>query len=123
MEKIKNSLIIASYLLLMAVFFAGGYALGQRGDAAVPIAEATPGAIRAVSVEIPEEAEPVTVYTIIMENSNLYLYSVTDGVNTEMARHKISETIFPASDIEMLKNGVTFDNLGDAQELLENFVS
>lgn len=123
MEKIKNSLIIASYLLLMAVFFAGGYALGQRGDAVAPVAEATPGAVRAVSVEIPEDAEPVTVYTIIMENSNLYLYSVTDGVNTEMARHKISETVFPASDIEMLRNGVTFDNLGDAQELLENFVS
>lgn len=124
MEKLKNSLIIASYVLLMTLFFAGGYAVGNIK--AVPedtAASAVTPAEDTVSAPPVIEEEKVTVYTVIMENSDLYLYSVTDGVNTEIARHKISEGIFPARDMDMLRNGVTMDNLGDAQELFENFVS
>lgn len=123
MEKIKNSLIIASYVLLMTAFFAGGYAFGSHKNDTVGVVEATYEPVRAVSAETEAEEEKVTVYTVIMEGSDLYLYRVTDGVNTEIARHKISEGVFPAVDVEMLKNGVTTDNLGDAQEIFENFVS
>ena len=128
MEKFKNSIIIASYVLLMTLFFAGGYAFGSRKtppaeekntvvSAAIPTGEAVKTAVTA------DEEEEVTVYTVIMEGSDLYLYSVTNGVNTEIARHKISEGIFPEGDMQMLRNGVTMDNLGDAQEMFENFVS
>lgn len=126
MEKIKNSFWIASYVLLMTAFFAGGYAFGSRPSIIGHVLEATPAPAEAVSAQtetMQEETEEVTVYTVIMENSDLYLYSVTNGVNTEIARHKLSEGVFPAKDVEMLRNGVTFDNFGDAQELLENFVS
>lgn len=126
MEKIKNSFLIASYVLLMTAFFAGGYAFGSHQGVTGGVIETTPVPAEAVSAQTEttqEETEEVTVYTVIMENSDLYLYSVTNGVNTEIARHKLSEVVFPAKDIEMLKNGVTFDNFGDAQELLENFVS
>ncbi len=127
MEKFKNSIIIASYVLLMTLFFAGGYAFGSRKtppaeekntvvSAAIPTGEAVKTAGMA-------DEEEVTVYTVIMEGSDLYLYSVTNGVNTEIARHKISEGVFPAGDMQMLRNGVTMDNLGDAQEMFENFVS
>lgn len=124
MEKLKNSLIIASYVLLMTAFFAGGYAFGSHSNVPAGVVQETPEAVRAVSAETDEEEdEELVVYTVIMENSELYLYRVTNGVNTEIARHKISEGIFPAKDIEMLRNGVTMDNLGDAQEMFENFVS
>lgn len=122
MEKLKNSLIIASYVLLMTLFFAGGFALGNYRsvpeDTAVSAVTPAEDTVPAAAQE-----EEVTVYTVIMENSDLYLYSVTNGVNNEIARHKISEGVFPAKDMEMLRNGVTMDNLGDAQELFENFVS
>lgn len=124
MEKLKNSAIIASYVLLIALFFAGGYAVGNiRVVPEDTMVSAVTPAEDTVSATPAREEEKVTVYTVIMENSDLYLYSVTGGVNTEIARHKISESIFPARDIDMLRNGVTMDNLGDAQELFENFVS
>lgn len=124
MAKIKNSLIITSYVLLMTLFFAGGYAFGSRSGVSKEVKITPEAAVRAVSAETTvTEEKKVTVYTVIMEGSDLFLYSVTDGVNTEIARHKISEGIFPAKDMEMLKNGVTLDNLGDAQEMFENFVS
>lgn len=125
MNKIKNSFIIASYLLLMAVFFMGGYALGgykgePTGVVQATIAPEKPEAVNAVNIE---EAEEMTVYTVIMENGVLKLYSVTGEENTLLGSEEISENIFPREDIEMLKNGVTMDNIGDAQELFENFVS
>ncbi len=124
MEKIKNSLLIASYVLLMTVFFAGGYVFGSHQGETVPVVRQTYEPVRAVNAETEiETEESVTVYTVILDGSDLYLYSVTNGVNSEIARHKISEGVFPAADVEMLRNGVTLDNLGDAQELFENFVS
>jgi hypothetical protein len=119
----KNSLIIASYVLLVAIFFAGGYAFGNYKIEGVVQSTEAPRPVEAVSAANISEAEEVTVYTVIMENGVLKLYSVTDGEKTQIAGQKISENIFPKQDIEMLKNGVTTDNLGDAQELFENFVS
>ncbi len=124
MENIKNSLLIASYVLLMTVFFAGGYVFGSHQGETAPAVRQTYEPVRAVNAETEiETKESVTVYTVILDGSDLYLYRVTDGVNNELARHKISEGVFPAGDIEMLRNGVTLDNPGDAQELFENFVS
>lgn len=124
MEKIKNSLIITSYVLLVTLFFAGGYAVGsyKKPSEEAVVSAVTPAEDAVNAANITEEEE-VTVYTVIMENSDLYLYRVTNGVNNEIARHKISEGVFPARDMEMLRNGVTLDNLGDAQEMFENFVS
>ncbi len=106
----------------MTVFFAGGYAFGSHQSETAPAVSRTYEPVREVNAKT-ETEESVTVYTVILDGSNLYLYSVTDGLNTEIARRKISEGVFPADDVEMLKNGVTLDNRGDAQELFENFVS
>lgn len=125
MNKIKNSMIIASYVLLIAVFFMGGYALGGYNKDVTGVVQATvsPGYGEAVNAVNIEEAEEMTVYTVIMENGILKLYSVTGGVSTLLGSEEISENIFPREDIELLKNGVTMDNIGDAQALFENFVS
>ena len=125
MNIIKNSLIIASYVLLIAVFFMCGYAFGnykiEPADVAVatyePVSEA---AVNAVKMD---EKEEVTVYMVLMENDVLNLYSVNGGEKILLGSEKISANIFPREDIEMLKNGITTDNLAEAQELFENFVS
>ena len=36
---------------------------------------------------------------------------------------EISENVFPSEDIDELKKGVEFDNLDEAQQMFENFVS
>lgn len=125
MDKFKNSIIIAAYVLLMTVFFMGGYAFGSYRTEPTEVVKATaePRTEEAVSAVNVREAEEMTVYTVIMEDGVLYLYSVTGEERTQIASEKISESIFPKDDMEKLRNGVTTDNIGDAQELFENFVS
>lgn len=116
----KNTLIVCAYVLLMVLFFFGGYAMG--------------GARRETTVAVSATPEPVTVpaavagpqkarYELVLENSELFLYK-RDGESSELLySHPIIETVFPREDVEELRNGVWFDSLDDAQSLLENFVS
>lgn len=124
MDKIKNSLIIASYVLLMTLFFIGGFALGTYKSAPQGVIQATDMPKQnSVSAANIEETKETSVYTVIMEEKALNLYRVTGGKYTLLAYKNISESVFPKNDVIMLKDGVTFDNLGDAQEMFENFVS
>lgn len=125
MNKIKNSMVIASYVLLMTLFFIGGFALGtyKREPEGVVQATDTPLQNSVVSAANIENTKEMSVYTVIMEDKSLNLYRVTGGEYTLLAYKNISEKVFPKNDVTMLKNGVTFDNLGDAQEMFENFVS
>ncbi len=125
MNKIKNSMVIASYVLLMTLFFIGGFALGTYKSEPEGVVQATdtPKQNSVVSAANIENTKEMSVYTVIMEDKSLNLYRVTGGEYTLLAYKNISEKVFPKNDVTMLKNGVTFDNLGDAQEMFENFVS
>lgn len=121
MMKTKNTLIICAYVLLMTLFFFGGYAAGgmRRNEiAAVPTSEPVSVPVAAVNPD-----QSVIQYELILDHSELFLYK-KDGEDTELLySHPISENIFPREDMEELKNGVYFETLEDAQSLLENFVS
>ena len=125
MNKIKNSLTIAAYVLLMTLFFCGGFALGAYKSRPQTIETKTDEVSQksVVGVANISNDREKTVYTVIMEEASLNLYRITGNNYTLLAYKNISERVFPKSDITMLKDGVTFSNLGDAQEMFENFVS
>ncbi len=115
MKILKNSLIISSYLLLTAVFFASGYAIGNtQGKNAAPVTNDT-DTVSAVSQG--------RIYFLALEDGTLNLYRISGGEREVMESEKIAEDIYPSSDIKELKNGITFDNLPDAQLVFEDFVS
>lgn len=116
----KNTLIVCAYVLLMVLFFFGGYTMGGLRSEKMVAVSATPEPVNVpVAVSGPQKAR----YELILENSELFLYK-RDGDSSELLySHPIIENVFPREDVEELKNGVSFDNLDDAQSLLENFVS
>ena len=100
MKILKNTLIVSSYVLLVALFFGGGYAIGRIG----------------VSDSVPTPMP--TVAAVEEVNAN----DVRDN-KTAILSEEISENVFPSEDIDELKKGVEFDNLDEAQQMFENFVS
>lgn len=117
MKILKNSIIISSYVLLALAFFFGGYAAGKRPENRTVMNN---------SEEV-KEVEAVTplksIYYLVIEDDALNLYNISNGERLLVASEVISENIYPSEDIRELKNGVTFDNIEDAQALFENFVS
>lgn len=118
MYKEKHTLLICAYTLLMALFFCGGYAIGTGIDS---FSDKTNP--QTVSVSAVEENVSENQFELILDRSELFLYKKIGERRELLYSHPISESIFPQSDIEQLKQGVYFDNLSDAQSLLENFVS
>ena len=54
----------------------------------------------------------------------VYFKLINVGNNkTAILSEEISENVFPSEDIDELKKGVEFDNLDEAQQMFENFVS
>ena len=119
-EKTKNILIVAAYVLLMVLFFFGGYTVGgiQQKQLAV-VSTPQPNIIPAAAINGASSIK----YQLILINSELFLYKNSDDTHELLYSHPITEHIFPPEDIEELKNGIYFDKLSDAQSLLENFVS
>lgn len=122
MKKMKNTVIIASYVLLMALFFSGGYALGKIGtekDIADTVPIPTPETVETVFEKKAESPN----YEVIIENGKLIIYKCI-GENKELiTSEEISENVFPRDDVEELKKGVRFERLEGAQQMFENFVS
>lgn len=121
MKILKNTLIISSYLLLIALFFSGGYALGRRGaesDAPVPEATAYPA-----WTEEKTENTAAPEYEVIIEDEVLKIYKCIGKSKSVVTSEKISERVFPPQDIAELREGVRFERLEEAQQLFENFVS
>ena len=117
-EKAKNILIVAAYVLLMVLFFFGGYTVGgiqqkQLAVVSTPQPHTIPAAAMNTSVK----------YQLILINSELFLYKNAGDIHELLYSHPIPEHIFPPEDIEELRHGIYFDKLSDAQSLLENFVS
>ncbi len=117
-EKTKNILIVAAYVLLMVLFFFGGYTVGgiQQKQLAV-VSTPHPDIVPAVAID------GTAKYQLILINSELFLYKNSGNIHELLYSHPITEHIFPPEDIEELKHGIYFDKLSDAQSLLENFVS
>lgn len=118
MKKMKNTLIISSYLLLVALFFSVGYALGSAGTkgngSPVPVME---------TYEIPETEIETPEYELISEDGVLTIYRCIGSSRNVIMSEEISEDIFPKEDIEELREGVRFKRLEQAQQMFENFVS
>jgi hypothetical protein len=121
MKILKNTLIVSSYVLLVAVFFTGGYAVGKMGAAgeSEPIPSQMPKNMETVSQFVSAEPE----YEVIIENGTLKIYRCIGDERTVLSSEEISENVFPKDDIEELHKGVKFERLDDAQQLFENFVS
>lgn len=115
----KNTLIICAYVLLMALLFFGGYAIGGMQNSKVAVSATPQPVTLPAAVSGPQRAS----YELILENSELFLYKRLGQDSELLYSHPITENIFPREDMEELKNGILFDNLKDAQSLLENFVS
>ena len=126
MDKVKNSLIIAAYVLLVTVFFLGGYAFGSRTNTeTVTVSVTVTPAPRVISEGEPKKTgeESRRSYTVIIENGRLCLFKEENNERTLISSEEISENIYPAADIRELKAGINFDSMEKAQELFENFVS
>lgn len=121
MKNLKNTLIISSYVLLVALFFGGGYAIGRIGTTEKPSAVVvqTPPVIEAVAGQ--EVESPV--YEVIIEDGILKINKCIGEIKTVVVSEEISENVFPYDDIEELRRGVIFERLEQAQQMFENFVS
>ena len=121
MKNLKNTLIISSYVLLVALFFTGGYALGKIGGGKDEAAAPLPTMSAAMANVESEIKSPV--YEVIIEDGVLKIYKCIDDEKTVITSEEISESVFPREDVEELKKGVKFERLEAAQQMFENFVS
>lgn len=121
MKNLKNTLIVSSYLLLIALFFGGGFAIGRIGtdNKTQPAPTQTMPAVETIADN--EDKSPY--YELKAENGKLIIYKCIGDNKQVIASEEISENIFPKEDIEELNQGVTFDRLEEAQQMFENFVS
>ena len=120
MKILKNTLIVSSYVLLVALFFGGGYAIGRIGVSdSVPTPMPTVAAVE----EVNANDVKTTVYEVKVENGLLQINKCVGDNKTAILSEEISENVFPSEDIDELKKGVEFDNLDEAQQMFENFVS
>lgn len=117
MKILKRSILVSSYAVLTVLLFFGGYAMGNiRKNETVLVSPQPVEAVDAIS-------SVQNLYYLKLESDTLNLYSVSNGEKTLITGEKISSDIYPSDDVKDLLNGVTFDNIEDAQALFENFVS
>ena len=125
---IKNSktlryiLISASYVFLTAVFFLGGYYTGFKSGGSI-INESTAEAIVPAAAAPAAETILPQQYRVILEDSELRLYSDENGISRLISSEEISEGSFPTRDVAVLKEGVIFNRTQDALTFMENFLS
>ncbi len=71
-----------------------------------------------------EDTLPSVNYSIISAEDSIYLYEVShDGKKTELASGTINLELLPGDDQEVLKYGITTEDLGEALKLWEGYVS
>ena len=119
---LRYILISASYVFLTAVFFLAGYYAGfKSGGHIVP--ESTAEAIVPAAAAPAAETNIPQQYRVILEDSELRLYSDENGLSRLISSTEISEVSFPTRDVALLKGGVTFNRTQDALTFMENFLS
>lgn len=119
----RHITVIASYLFLTAFFFIIGYFAGIRNTETDSLREA----VSSVG-EVPHESAspyviPPATYRVILEDSELRLYSDENGISRLISSEEISEDAYPVSDIASLKKGFSYNSIDDAVTLIENFIS
>lgn len=67
--------------------------------------------------------EPIEYYRINLNASKLEMYKIKGEDVIEIREEEVAEDIFPADDIEMLKQGVQTENYETALSIWENFIS
>ena len=102
MKILKNTLIVSSYVLLVALFFGGGYAIGRIGVSdSVPTPMPTVAAVE----EVNANDVKTTVYEVKVENGLLQINKCVGDNKTAILSEEISENVFPSEDIDELKKG------------------
>ena len=117
--KIKNTLIITSYVLLVALFFATGYALGRKNTEPVPETVIAEDSVKTGGDSIIEAPD----YEVIYEGGKIKINKCIGDIKETITDEEIREGVFPPDDIAELKRGVRFERLEAAQQMFENFVS
>lgn len=120
--KIKNTLVISSYVLLMAILFSGAYVVGKTGMS--PKRQPTKPADGEEIVEVvSENTTYAPEYEVIYEDGKIIIYKCIGNIRSVVTSETVSENIFPKEDMEELRRGVKFERLENAQQMFENFVS
>lgn len=125
-ENLKYGIKTVSYVLIVALFFAIGYNTGKingRRAAEKLIAEkAEEASVTSVTEETAEYKTDKADYTVAVKNGRIVVTDNSDNAR-EIASGTICEEIYPASDIEELREGLQFEDKKQAMEMFENFVS
>lgn len=115
----------ASYVFLTVLFFGIGYTVGTetgKGLITTPVSVASPAED---NTPAPTAASAAPVhepgYRLVLEAGELRLYNNYNG--SLISGTAINETLFPKSDIESLKAGLSFKTLEEALGMMENFLS
>ena len=88
MKILKNTLIVSSYVLLVALFFGGGYAIGRIGVSdSVPTPMPTVAAVE----EVNANDVKTTVYEVKVENGLLQINKCVGDNKTAILSEEISE--------------------------------
>ncbi|MCH5212227.1 MAG: hypothetical protein J1G06_04365 [Oscillospiraceae bacterium] len=119
---LRYILISASYVFLTAVFFLGGYYTGFKSGGSIINESAAEAIVPAAAAPVAETNLPQQ-YRVILEDSELRLYSDENGISRLISSKEISENSFPTRDVAVLKEGVTFNRTQDALTFMENFLS
>lgn len=119
----KNIFIAASYVLLAAVFFLAGFAVGGIGGG-----EETEARTASVTTEEYDEVQATffartPYYEVIIEDSVLKINKCIGDDKILVTEEEISENVFPPDDMAELRDGIKFERLEQAQQMFENFVS
>lgn len=122
MQKLKplyrNIILILSYLFLTGIFFYIGFSSGLSRNGSY-----AENNVAAVSIPSQLPTELPQQYRVILEDSELRLYHDEGGISRLISAEDISEESYPARDIAVLKDGVSFDTTEAALTLMENFIS
>ena len=90
MKILKNTLIVSSYVLLVALFFGGGYAIGRIGVSdSVPTPMPTVAAVE----EVNANDVKTTVYEVKVENGLLQINKCVGDNKTAILSEEISENV------------------------------
>lgn len=120
--KMKNTIIISTYVLVAALFFSVSYVTGRtmlKKEVPTPT-EKPEEEIVETSAEV---GERVPYYLVKSEGGEVKIYQCIGNIRHVVMSEKISESVFPKEDMEELRSGVRFDRLEGAQQMFENFVS
>ena len=101
MKILKNTLIVSSYVLLVALFFGGGYAIGRIGVSdSVPTPMPTVAAVE----EVNANDVKTTVYEVKVENGLLQINKCVGDNKTAILSEEISENVFPSEKGDIERN-------------------